>query len=455
MLFVRAENTEYNCPMQEKTSDKFLIKGLGGTKSLSGKIRVNGAKNAALKLMAASILFGDKVSLKNIPSIEDVHRMRDLLMAMGATAVENKKGEYEIDTKFARKDGKLDHEISKRLRASIVTTGPALSRFGKVNFPHPGGCVIGVRPIDLFIDGFKKMGANVRVSKKGDKDWYKISAKGGKLRGAEIFFKQQSVTATETFMMAAVLAKGKTILKNAALEPEIKHLADFLSMGGAKIKGAGTTTIEIEGVGMLAARGKTFSVMPDRIETGSFLILGALAARDLEISDCEPEHIAALIELLKSSGVKITIKKNSIILKGNSKIKNKNLNGVGVKTHEYPGFATDLQAPMVVYLTQVKGESLVFETIFEGRLNFIEWLSRMGANIEVWDPHRVMIKGPTELHGRVLESPDLRAGLAFVIAAIVAKGESVVHNVYNIDRGYEKVEERFRKIGVDISRVTQ
>jgi len=448
------KNTEYNCPMQEQTSDKFLIKGLGGRKTLSGKIRVNGAKNAALKLMAASILFGDKVILKNVPEIEDVHRMRDLLSASGANAFEVKSGEYEIDTKSARSDGELDHEISKRLRASIVMTGPVLARFGKVSFPHPGGCVIGARPIDLFIDGFKKMGATIRVSKSGNKDWYRINARSGKLKGAKIFFRQQSVTATETFMMAAVLAKGKTILKNAALEPEIKHLADFLSMGGAKIKGVGTTTIEIEGVRILRARGKSFSVMPDRIETGSFLILGALTARDLEITNCEPEHVGALIELLKSSGVKIYIKKNSILLIGNSKIKNKNLNGVGVKTHEYPGLATDLQAPMVVYLTQVKGESLVFETIFEGRLNFVEGLSRMGANIDVWDPHRVMVKGPTELHGRVLESPDLRAGLAFVIAAIVAKGESVVHNVYNIDRGYEKVEERFRKIGVDISRVT-
>ncbi|MEK7558232.1 MAG: UDP-N-acetylglucosamine 1-carboxyvinyltransferase [Patescibacteria group bacterium] len=438
--------------MQEKTSDRFVVNGLGGKKTLSGKIRVNGAKNAALKLMAASVLFNDSVKLKNVPSIEDVYRMRDLLRASGAEADELKKGEYRIKTGGMKKDGELDHEISKRLRASIVATGPMLSRFGRVSFPHPGGCVIGARPIDLFIEGFEKMGASVRVSKKGTKDWYRISAKAGKLRGARIFFKQQSVTATETFMMAAVLAKGKTVLKNAALEPEIKHLADFLSKGGAKIKGAGTTTIEIKGGSLLQMRGRSFKIMPDRIETGSFLILGALAGKNIEIVDCNPVNVESLIQLLELSGVKIKTGKTNIIIKGNG-VKNKNLKSVSVKTHEYPGFPTDLQAPMVVYLTQVKGESLVFETIFEGRLNYTESLARMGATTETWDPHRIMVKGPTELSGRVLESPDLRAGLAFVIAAIVAKGESVVHNVYNIDRGYEKIEERLKKIGVDIVRV--
>ena len=437
--------------MEISTSDKFIIKGLGGKKTLNGKIRVSGAKNAALKLMTASILFNDTVTFSNIPEIEDVSRMSDLLKSSGAFVKNNGKGVYEIDPSEI-KNGELDYEISKKLRASIVLTGPTLARLGKVSFPHPGGCVIGARPIDIFLEGFEKMGARVTTIKKNDKESFVLRARGGKLKGAEIFFKQQSVTATETFMMAGVLATGKTVLKNAALEPEIKHLADFLSMGGAKIKGAGTTTIEIEGVSLLQTKGRSFKVMPDRIETGSFLILAALAGRDIEILNCEPSNVESLIQLLELSGVKIKIGKTNIIIKG-SGVKNKDLKSVSIKTHEYPGFPTDLQAPMVVYLTQVKGESLVFETIFEGRLNYTESLTRMGATIEIWDPHRIMVKGPVSLKGRVLESPDLRAGLAFVIAAIVAKGESVVHNVYNIDRGYERIEERLKEIGVDIIRV--
>lgn len=439
--------------VREKLDEKFLISGLGGKKKLKGKIRVNGAKNAALKLMSAALLFDNEVFLTNVPDIEDVHRMKDLLEASGAKVGVNKNGVYKISVNNI-KDTDLDYEISKRLRASIVVTGPMLARFGKVSFPHPGGCVIGERPIDLFLEGFEKMGAKVKVSRHNDKDWYVISAKEEKLKGADIFFRNVSVTATETFMMAAVLADGKTILRNVAMEPEIAHLAKFLVRGGAKIKGAGTTTIEIDGSEPLHSPKTEFEVISDRIETGSFLVLGALTAKDLEITDCDPEHVTALIELLRLSGVKIITTKNSIKILGNDKIKNENLVSVSVRTHEYPGFPTDLQAPIVVYLTQVKGEGLVFETIFEGRLGYTEWLTRMGADIRMMDPHRVMVKGPTPLSGKELESPDLRAGLAFVIAAIVAKGESVVHNVYNIDRGYERVEKRLKGIGVSIERTS-
>ena len=326
-----------------------------------------------------------------------------------------------------------------------MLTGPVLGRFGKVSFPHPGGCVIGERPIDIFLEGFKKMGASVRV--RGDS--YIVETKGG-LKAANIFLKNQSVTATETFMMAAVLARGETVIKNAALEPEVEDLANFLISGGAKISGIGTTTIKIKGGKVLSARGKIHTVLPDRIEAGSFLILGALAARSLEIKKCNPLHIESLIEMLRACGVAMSIGKTSIKVYG---AKTKQIKAVNIKTHEYPGFPTDIQAPMTVLLTQAFGESLVFETIFEGRLNYTESLSGMGANIKIMDPHRIIINGPTKLHCKVLESPDLRAGLAFVIAAIVAKGSSVIHNVYNIDRGYERVEECLRDIGVDIMRV--
>ena len=368
--------------------------------------------------------------------------MSELLSGLGKTV--EKKGAH---TYSVSGNGPYEHiitpEVSKRMRASIVLTGPLLARTKEVQFPHPGGCIIGERPIDLFIEGFKAMGAKVRV-KQG---MYHIHAESG-LRGAHIFLKNQSVTVTETFLMAGVLAKGETVIENAAMEPEVADLINFLQMGGADISGAGTTTLRIKGGKLLSAKGSSYTVLPDRIEAGSFLILGALAAKKLTLKKCNPAHMKALTSILEASGVNMHIGKDYIVVeKGRKKTK-----AVSFKTHEYPGFPTDLQAPMTVFLTQAQGESLVFETIFEGRLHYTERLVDMGANIISMDPHRIMVKGPTPLHGKVMESPDLRAGLAYVIAAIVAKGSSVIHNVYNIDRGYERIGERLRAIGVDIKR---
>lgn len=426
--------------------EKFIIQGLAGEKTLAGEISVNGAKNAVLKAMAASLLFADEVTLKNVPDIEDVSRMEELLTALGVQVEKNR------DTRKLTCDknilSRMPADISKRFRASIVVSGPLLARLGTISFPHPGGCVIGARPIDLFLEGFQKMGATVK-EKEGS---YVVEAKKG-LQGAELFFRNQSVGATETFMMAAVLAKGKTVLKNCAMEPEIVSLAEFLIECGAKIKGAGTTTIEIVGGAKLRARGKPYYTLPDRLETGSFLILGALAAKDLLIKNCEPEHVSALLEMLEYAGVKLEVGKKSIRVLGNT-YSNSNLQALNVKTHEYPGFATDLQSPMVVFLTQALGESLVFETIFEGRLNYTAELVRMGADITMWDANRAMVKGSTPLKGRELESPDIRTGYAFVIAGIIARGETVIHNVYYIDRGYANIETRLQKIGVQVKRVS-
>ncbi|MEK7151883.1 MAG: UDP-N-acetylglucosamine 1-carboxyvinyltransferase [Patescibacteria group bacterium] len=428
-------------------AEQFLIKGLSGRKELHGTIRVNGAKNAALKAIAATLLFKDPVTLKNLPDIEDVHRMIDLMEDMGVTVTKKEKHIYVFDAGTLR-TSHLPPKISKRLRASIVLTGPLLSRTGQVHFPHPGGCVIGKRPIDLFIEGFQKMGARARMTD----ETYAVRAKNGKLSGAEIFLRNASVTATETFIMAGVLAKGTTVIKNAALEPEIESLMQFLISCGARIKGVGTTTLEITGGPLLSAKKRSYITPPDRIETGSFLIIGALAASELEITHCNPTHVEALLEVLRYAGVDVLTNADTIRIKRNGK-KNSDLTGVDIKTHEYPGFPTDLQAPMAVFLTQVTGESLVFETIFEGRLGYAEELIRMGANIKVMDQHRIIVKGPKLLNGRELESPDLRAGLAFIIAAIVAKGQSLIHNVYNIDRGYENIEERLRQIGLSIERI--
>ena len=423
-------------------TEQFLIKGLGGEKRLSGTIRVTGAKNAVLKSFAASLLFEDTLAISNVPEIEDVARVSELLQALGAS-VEKKEHAYALNTSAVTKSD-LDDAIARRLRASIVFTGPLLARFGKVSFPYPGGDIIGPRPIDLFLDGFTKMGADVTFDGR-----YTISTQGG-LRGADIFFTSVTVTGTETLMMAATLAKGKTVLKNAAMEPEIMELANFLNSCGAQIHGVGTPTITIEGGGMLKADGKTLRTIPDRIEAGSFLILGALAANELEIVDCNPAHIEMLIELLRASGLSLQVGEDSIKLSGNTE--KFRLEALQVRTHEYPGFATDLQPPMTVYLTQAEGESTVFETIYLGRLNYTEDLVSMGADIKMGNPQQITIKGPTPLSGRRLESPDIRAGLAFLLAASIAKGDSVINTIYHIDRGYERIEERLSKIGLDITR---
>ena len=424
----------------------FRIQGLAGKRVLKGTIPVNGAKNAALKAIAATVLFRDEVTLKRVPLIEDVFRIADLLESAG--------GDVHADTsrrmfKIRIPDnisGDLDPSIARQIRSSIVLTGPLLARTGQVSFPHPGGCVIGERSIDLFLDSFRALGASVRH--RGDK--YVITAPQGGLVGTTLFLKSPSVTATETLMMAGVLSKGQTVIRNAAMEPEIAHLATFLNACGARIDGAGTPVIRIRGRSLLRSRGKAYVTLPDRIEAGSFIILAALAAKDVTVAHCDPSHIESLLYTLESIGVSIKVGKDSVRITSPRRLPYK---ATSFKTHEYPGFPTDLQAPMTTLLTQADGESLVFETIFEGRLNYVESLKRMNASIQVMDPHRVLVNGPTELVGRRLESPDLRAGLAFVIAATIARGVSYVHNAYNIDRGYEAIEERFSSIGVDIERV--
>ncbi len=417
---------------------KFLIRG---GKELRGTIEVMGAKNSVLKAMAASLLFENPVTLENVPQIEDVTRMSELLLNLGAGIKTPGERTLEIHAQNA-KNTALKNEVAKRFRASIVLAGPLLARFGRASFPHPGGCVIGKRPIDLFLDGWTTMGAKVRDGN----DEYEVSAK--KLQNADFTFRVVSVTGTETLMMTTVLAEGKTILRNCASEPEIPALAAFLNESGAKITGAGTPTIEIEGTGgkLLRAR-RPFRIMPDRIEAGSFLVLGAAIGKKLRVANCNPEHLSALLAALRDAGVAIKTGEDWIEIS-----QQKTLRAVNIKTKEYPGFPTDLQAPFAVLMTQAQGESVIFETIFENRFGYADDLKRMGANIFLADSHRIVVKGPTPLRGRAIESPDLRAGLAFVLAALLAKGESIINNVYQIDRGYEKIDERLRKLGAEIER---
>lgn len=420
--------------------------GLGGERSLAGVIPVRGAKNAGLKALAATLLFDGPVRIENAPSIEDMKRMAELITAAGGRVEE--EGSVLTVVPDAVSVSALLEDVAKRLRASIVLTGPMLARLGEVSFPFPGGCVLGERPIDLFLSGFRAMGADVTE----DGEHFTVRTKEG-LRGAELFFPVVSVTATETLMMAATLATGTTVLRNAAMEPEIVALAEFLNRSGARITGVGTPTITVIGSAgkKLTAQG-AFVTPPDRIEAGSFLILGALLAKKLRITDCDPTHLSVLIELLRRSGVSIT--EGADFLEVEAHEPPSAFHAVNVRTHEYPGFPTDLQAPMTVYLTQVTGESYVLETIFDARFGYVDDLVRMGAAITTMNPHRVLIRGPRELTGKELEGPDLRAGLAYLLAASVAHGTSTVNNAYTIDRGYERIEERLRAIGLPIERVT-
>ena len=407
---------------------------INGGKKLEGEITVGIAKNAALKILAASILTDKPVKLPKMPNIEDVDRMKELLIDLGA-----KFSDSFINSAGIKKTD-LNYKIADRFRASIVLTGPILARYGKVSFPHPGGCTLGKRPIDFFIDGFSAFGA--KVKKRGD--IFTVTSK--KLIGNKFVFPTISVTGTENLMMMAVLAQGKTILKNAACEPEIENLAAFLNSLGAKISGAGMPSIEINGVKEL--NGGAWNGFPDRIESGTFIILAIASKSNIKIKNCHPEHLEVLLSLLKKAGADLEIGADYVIVKPV-----RNLRAIDVKTREYPGLATDLQAPLTVLLTQANGISLVHETIYEGRLFYTDILNQMGANIIMADPHRVIVQGPSKLRGTKINSPDSRAGMALIIATLLAEGQSIVDNIYQIDRGYEKIDERLQALGADIKRI--
>ncbi|HDQ16860.1 MAG TPA: UDP-N-acetylglucosamine 1-carboxyvinyltransferase [Candidatus Vogelbacteria bacterium] len=424
--------------------EKFIITGLAGQRKLTGKLRVKGAKNAVLKVLSSAPLFLNDIKLNNVPEIGDVDCLEKIISRCGIEFIRNKRGQRTV--KVGKRVGsEIDVDLAQKMRASIVLTGPLLARTGRVVFPFPGGCVIGKRPIDFFLDGFSRLGA--KIKKRGEV--FDLIAPPNGLRGASLFLKYPSVTNTETLMMAAVLADGQTIIKNCALEPETISLGEFLIDSGARISGLGTATIVINGSKKLLRSKKIYQTPPDRIEAGSFLILAALVGKDIKIESCRSEELTALLEILQEAGLKIDIEKNSLRVSGQqSKFK-----AINIKTHEYPGFPTDLQAPLAVFLTQCHGQSMIFETIFENRLGYLETLHRMEAEVKILDAHRAMIFGPNKLKAQEVESPDLRAGLAYVLAGIIAKGKTIVHNVHYIDRGYEDIDNRLKEIGVKIERI--
>lgn len=418
---------------------KFLIKG---RKPLKGEIAVSGSKNAALKIFPIALLTQEPIRVSNVPEIEDVFRSQEMLVALGHEVKKIKTGTFEIKFK-SQKCLDLPINLVNKFRASIMFVGPMLATCGEVRFPHPGGCVIGAgaRPIDLFLDGFQKMSAKIKISN----NYYHLTAK--KLKGANIFFSKISVTTTESLMMTACFASGETILKNCAMEPEITSLAEYLNSCGANIEGAGTPTIKIKGIQRL--KGGEYKIIPDRIEAGTFAMLAAASnSGEVLIKNFNPAHLEALWVLFDKIGVNYVLSKSSVRISPSKK-----LVSCDMTTHEYPGFVTDLQSPYTLLMTQAYGSSLIHETIYDRRLLFTDILTQMGADIIMADPHRVVVNGPTPLYGRQLVSPDLRAGVALIIAALIAFGKTEIDNIYQIDRGYEKLDERLRKLGADIKRV--
>lgn len=431
-------------------TEVFRVAGLAGEKKLSGTIAVSGSKNEALPLLASALLFGDPVRFANMPQISDIESMRTLLESIGVVS-ESKEHTLTVDARGISKEP-FNRDVARKFRASVIATGPLLARTGEVVFPPPGGCLIGKRPIDVFLSGYEKMGATVSVLDDGEV--FRITAPEGGLRGAHIIFRVQSVTGTEALLMAAVLAHGTTTLENVALEPEVTALAEALCACGAKIDGIGTTTLVITGTGgvpLSFGDRSPIAVIPDRIEAGSFIVLGALCAENLTITNCATKHLSLPLEMLRDAGVSFEATDTTVTISNNTKA-NKVFRSLQIRTHEYPGFPTDLQAPMSIFATQATGESVVEEMIFEGRLGYLEDIARMGANIVIADSHKAIITGPMKLTGRELYSPDLRAGLAYIIAALVAKGTSHIYNIHYIERGYEHIEEKLRGIGVAIER---
>jgi UDP-N-acetylglucosamine 1-carboxyvinyltransferase len=421
--------------------DKLLIEG---GRPLEGSVRISGAKNSALPAMAAALLTRDRVELENIPRVRDIITMGKLLAHLGAVIETPEIPPTAMAIEAEQINGaEAPYELVKTMRASILTLGPLLARTGHARVSLPGGCAIGARPVDLHLKALEQMGAEISMSH----GYVEARVpKGGRLPGGHVFFEKITVTGTENALMAASLAQGVTIIENAAREPEIGDLAELLIKMGAKIEGAGTSTIRVHGVEQL--HGARHLTIPDRIEAGTFLVAGAITNGELELTDCVPEHLTSIIAKLRETGV--DIKKTgskTLVVRGARK-----LVAADVCTEEYPGFATDMQAQFMALVTQAQGTSAITETIFENRFLHASEMIRMGANISI-EGRRAVVQGPTSLSGTGVIASDLRASASLVLAALVARGETIVDRVYHIDRGYERIEEKLAAVGASIRRV--
>ena len=416
--------------------EKLLIKG---GKSLSGKISCSGAKNAALPMIAATIMCDDKVVLKNLPYLQDITTMFELLGSMGSEILLDENMDFTISSANL-KDIEARYELVKTMRASILVLGPLLSKYGKARIALPGGCAIGSRPVNFHLDALKQMGASINL-----RNGY-IEANASKLKGANIKFEGVTVTGTENLMMAATLAEGQTILTNVAKEPEIADLADMLNSMGAKISGAGTDKIVIDGVDKL--KGTIFDIPADRIEAGTYLVAAAVTKGSITIDGINPNRLMKVIDKLRAAGAEIDYNENSISI--NMKLEFPN--PVDITTAPFPEFPTDMQAQFSVINAISSGTANIYETVFENRFMHILELNRMGCDISVKGNHAV-IQGVKSIYGAQVMATDLRASASLILAGLCAEGETVVDRIYHIDRGYERIEEKLNYLGANIIRL--
>jgi len=404
---------------------------------LKGKVRISGAKNSALPILAASLLGTEDIILEDVPNLKDIEVMCEVLTSLGAKVEKLDKGIIKINSSNIN-NYITRYELMSKMRASFLVMGPLLTRLGKTKTSLPGGCAIGTRPIDLHLKGFKALGATI------NSDHGNISAYADKLVGDKIYLDFPSVGATENIIMAAVLAEGETIIDNAAMEPEIVDLASFLNKLGADIKGAGTSTIRVKGVKKLG--GGVHSIIPDRIEAGTFMVASAITGGDITVENVITSHIKPIIAKLKEVGCEVIENGDSVRVIGN-----KDLKPTDIKTLPYPGFPTDMQAQFMTLMSLCKGTSVVIETVFENRFMHVDELKRMGADIKI-DGRSAIIQGVDKLTSAPVKASDLRAGAALVLAGLVADGVTEIDNIYHIDRGYDGIEEKLSSLGAKIYR---
>jgi UDP-N-acetylglucosamine 1-carboxyvinyltransferase len=413
------------------------IRVVGG-RPLEGTVRISGAKNASLPALCAALLTEEPVRLRNVPEVRDIRTMGRVLGALGAEVEFRVGGVVEVR---ARNLTSLEapYELVKTMRASVLVLGPVLAREGRARVSLPGGCAIGARPINLHLLALEKMGATIGV------EHGYVEARAERLRGAEIYFDTVTVTGTENLLMAASRAEGETVLRNAACEPEVRDLADLLNAMGAKVEGAGTPTIRIEGVRSLG--GAEHRVIPDRVETGTYLAACAIAGGEIEVRDCHPPHLEAVIEKLRETGLRIEEGPDNLRVRSP-----RTLHAASVTTLPHPGFPTDMQAQYMVLMTQAAGVSTITESIFENRYMHVAELERMGAHVRV-EGRTALVTGPTPLSGAQVMATDLRASACLVLAGLGARGETIVDRVYHLDRGYYRIDEKLRGLGADIERI--
>ena len=424
--------------------DKIRIRG---GRPLKGQIQISGAKNAALPLMAACLLTDETLTLSNLPHLADITTLANLLVQHGVDLHMNgatnggHTGRVLEMTAKEITSTRAPYDLVRKMRASVLVLGPLLARFGEAQVSLPGGCAIGTRPVDLHLTALELLGAEIEI-----REGYIFAKAPNGLHGAEIIFSKVSVGATENLLMAASLAKGTTRLINAAREPEINDLADCLVKMGAKIEGIGSDTLIVEGVERL--HGANHSVVPDRIETGTYAIAAAITNGDLELLDARPEHLGAVIEILTKAGVEITETERGLKVRR----LNGRLTGVDVMTEPFPGFPTDLQAQTMALMSAAEGAAMITESIFENRFMHVPELARMGANVNVHGAS-AMVRGQERLTGAEVMATDLRASVSLVLAGLAAEGETMLNRVYHLDRGYERVEEKLAACGADIERI--